>query len=63
MNLDIRMPIGIYFSVVGVVLVVTGLLHPTVGGAVSSDWNLNFYWGIVMFVFGCSFLFLSLQKK
>jgi hypothetical protein len=63
MNLDIRMPIGIYFTGVGFVLVIQGLIHPLAGAEGMSEWNLNLYWGLVMGVFGVIFLVLSRKKR
>jgi membrane protein implicated in regulation of membrane protease activity len=49
MQLDIRLPIGLMFSVLGVLLVVVGLVVP-LGN--SQSLNVNLWWGAVMFFFG-----------
>ena len=49
MQLDIRLPIGLMFSVLGVLLIVVGLIVPQ--GA-SQPLNVNLWWGAVMFLFG-----------
>ncbi|HXI25337.1 MAG TPA: hypothetical protein VNG71_15845 [Pyrinomonadaceae bacterium] len=49
MRLDIRLPIGLMFSVLGILLIVVGLVVPL--GA-SQPLNVNLWWGVVMFLFG-----------
>jgi membrane protein implicated in regulation of membrane protease activity len=49
MQLDIRLPIGLMFAVLGVLLIVVGLVVPP--GA-SQPLNVNLWWGAVMFLFG-----------
>ena len=49
MQLDIRLPIGLMFSVLGVLLIVVGLV---VRQGPSQPLNVNLWWGAVMFVFG-----------
>ena len=50
--LDIRMPIGLLFGLVGLLLVVHGLTSPRELYAVSLGFNVNLLWGGVMAVFG-----------
>lgn len=54
MNLDLRIPMGLMFSLVGVIL--TGFGAATNSNAVlyakSLGFNVNLYWGIVLLVFG-----------
>ena len=49
MQLDIRLPIGLMFSVLGVLLIVVGLVASQ---GVSQPLNVNLWWGAVMFFFG-----------
>lgn len=54
MGLDIRLPIGGMFAVVGLLLVIYGL---ATGGdermyARALGFNINLWWGLVMFAFG-----------
>ena len=49
MQLDIRLPIGLMFSVLGVLLIVVGLIVPL---AASQSLNVNLWWGAVMLFFG-----------
>jgi uncharacterized protein YhhL (DUF1145 family) len=61
MGLDIRWPIGLLFSLVGVMLVVYGFI--TGGDAEtykrSLDINVNLRWGLVLLVFGATMLILA----
>jgi len=50
MGLDIRWPIGIMFTLLGVLLIITGLIHG--GDARSLNININLWWGLVLLVFG-----------
>ena len=67
MNLDIRVPIGTMFSLIGLVLFVYGLL--TSGSDIYAKHalgiNMNLYWGLIMVVFGgLMFIFgLKAQSK
>lgn len=58
MNLDLRLPMGLMFTIVGLIL--TGFGLATLGDpmyARSLDINANLDWGIVLLVFG-SIMFL-----
>ena len=54
MNLDLRIPMGLMFSIIGVIL--TGFGAATNGNAElyarSLGVNANLWWGIVLLVFG-----------
>ena len=53
MNLDLRIPMGLMFTLVGVILFVYG--SATMGSPIyarSLGINANFDWGIVLLVFG-----------
>lgn len=58
MGLDIRWPIGIMFSLVGVLLIVFGAAtgSNTAMYQHSLGININLYWGIVLLVFGALML-------
>jgi hypothetical protein len=52
MGLDIRWPIGLMFSIVGLLLAGYGLVT---GGAIyqcSLGININLIWGVVLLIFG-----------
>lgn len=61
MNFDLRLPIGILFSIYGVLLLGFGLLggDKTIYDR-SLGININLGWGIVMLVFGVAMLFGAL---
>jgi putative Mn2+ efflux pump MntP len=66
MGLDIKIPIGLMFSIFGLILTVLGLI--TAGDTAmyeqSLGYNINLLSGVVMLVFGCYMLFTSrLFKK
>ena len=53
MNLDLRIPMGLMFTLVGLILTVFGMV--TQGSPIyarSLDINANLYWGLVLLVFG-----------
>ena len=59
--LDLRVPTGYYFSIVGLILVAMGAFapeHPAL-----TDSNVNLYCGLVMLAFGLFMLALSRLSK
>jgi hypothetical protein len=52
MGLDIRLPIGGLFTVIGLLLVSYGLLAGKAIYQASLGINVNFWWGLVMLGFG-----------
>jgi hypothetical protein len=53
MNLDLRIPMGLMFTLVGLILTVFGMV--TQGSPIyarSLGINANLYWGMVLLVFG-----------
>jgi hypothetical protein len=57
MTLDIRLPMGLLFTLIGALLMIYGITHgalSTAGGL-----NINAYWGAVLIVFGVSMLLLA----
>jgi hypothetical protein len=59
MGLDIRIPIGLLFSVLALVLIVYGLVSDKMIYARSLGYNVNILWGCVMLIFGVAMLALS----
>jgi len=54
---DLRVPIGLFFSIVGVILLITALTsHST--APIGSE-NVNLYTGLCMLVFGGLMLWLA----
>ena len=60
------MAIGFYIAAIvlifGVTLVMTGLISPDQASEGSLDFNINFWWGIVMVLSGCVILGLTLAS-
>lgn len=65
MGLDIRLPIGMMFTVVGLLLVIYGLA--TGGNAElyrrSQDININLWWGLVLLAFGVIMLVFGVRSR
>ena len=61
MGLDIRWPIGLMFSLVGVMLVIYGFATNSDAELYrrSLDINVNLIWGLVLVVFGGSMLTMA----
>jgi hypothetical protein len=62
---DIRIPIGLMFSILGVLITIFGFV--TMANAEmyqkSLNINVNIIMGILMFVFGVIMLFFAFKKK
>jgi membrane protein implicated in regulation of membrane protease activity len=65
MGLDIRLPIGMMFSLLGALLAIYGLATGSDSGMYSSSLNLNvnLWWGLVLFVFGAVMLVFALRSR
>ena len=61
MKLDLRLPIGMMFSLLGAILVVYGLVSDRAIYARSLGINVNFWWGLVLFAFGAVMLTFALR--
>jgi hypothetical protein len=59
MDLDIRFPIGLLFTILGALLVVYGALSDTAIYARSLGLNINVWWGLAMLVFGLLMAFFG----
>ena len=59
MGMDIRLPIGILFSIFGLMLIAFGMLGDASIYAKSLNININLWWGIVMVLFGVFMLGLA----
>jgi hypothetical protein len=55
MGLDIRWPIGLMFSLIGVLLTIYGAVVKS-DHAISLGININLIWGIILLVFGVGML-------
>jgi hypothetical protein len=63
MGTDIRVPMGLMFSIFGVILIVFGLVSDRAIYARSLGINLNLYWGLLLLAFGGIMLLLGLRRQ
>ena len=63
MRLDIRLPIGLFFTLLGAVLVVYGFLSDPSVYARSLGYNLNVLWGGALLMFGLTSLYLGRRAQ
>lgn len=64
MGLDLRLPLGLMFSVIGLIMLAYGLL--TWGSsqyALSLGLNVNVVWGVAMLVFGSTMFLLAWRSR
>lgn len=62
MGLDIRLPIGLLFVLLGGLLACFGLFGDRTIYHRSLDINVNLWWGLLMFAFGIVLLLLSRRR-
>jgi hypothetical protein len=60
---DLRLPIGLLFTIIGVVLVLYGVAGPADIYARSLGINVNLRWGMVLLVFGAGMLLLARRAR
>jgi len=64
MLFDIRLPIGLIFTIFGIIVSMYGLLtDQALYDQHSFGFNVNLWWGLLMFIFGCSMLIFAFRKK
>jgi len=63
MKLDLRLPIGLMFTIFGVLLTGFGLVSDRAIYAQSLDINVNLWWGLVLMAFGLVMLGLARQGR
>lgn len=62
MTLDIRIPTGLLFAIIGVILVVFGLVSDPQIYERSLGHNVNLWWGLVLVLFGLVNLGLAWRR-
>ena len=63
-DLDVRVPIGELFTMLGVLLTAYGAMEPSaVKGAFTKGGQINMWWGLVMLVFGVLMLLVARPSK
>jgi hypothetical protein len=65
MGLDIRLPIGMMFSLLGVLLTGYGIITGSDSALYQSSLgiNVNLWWGLVLFLFGAVMLGFALKDR
>jgi membrane protein implicated in regulation of membrane protease activity len=61
MNLDLRLPIGLMFTIIGALLTAFGLMSDDAIYARSLGINVNLWWGLVLLAFGLVMLALVIR--
>jgi hypothetical protein len=59
MQIDIRIPLGLMFAIVGLLLAGTGLFGGPAFLPHTSGVNIDLWWGLVMAAFGGAMLWLA----
>ena len=59
MKLDIRLPLGLMFAIIGALLALAGMTRSDEAVGISLGVNINLWWGLVMLCFGAAMLWLS----
>ena len=63
MNLDLRIPIGLMFTIDGILLVGFGLTSDEAIYARSLGTNVNLWWGLVLVAFGLGMLVPAIRPS
>ncbi|HEU4954163.1 MAG TPA: hypothetical protein VFT28_06290 [Gemmatimonadales bacterium] len=63
MTFDLRLPIGLMFTIVGILLTGFGLVSDEAIYARSLGVNVNLWWGLVLVVFGLVMLGLAMRGR
>lgn len=63
MKLDIRLPMGLMFAILGLVLTVYGLMSDRSIYQRSLGINVNLWWGLVLLAFGLAMLALAASAR
>jgi len=62
MGLDIRLPIGLMFTIVGLLLIIAGFVYTDAETLKRSlGINVNLWWGAALIIFGGLMLFFALR--
>jgi hypothetical protein len=64
MGIDIRIPMGVMFGLLGLIITVYGLVSPAqIYEKHSLGININLWWGLVMVAFSASMLLLAFRAR
>ena len=59
---DLRIPIGLFFALIGLILVAVGVISPDARAALTQV-NINLYSGASMLIFGSLMLWLARRRS
>ncbi len=62
MRFDLKTPIGLLFSLYGLLLALYAVFGDQAQYARSLGWNVNAYWGALMLLFGVALLVLGRRR-
>ncbi len=60
--LDLRLPSGVFFALLGLILISLGLISPETRAPLT-EWNVNLYAGAGMLLFGGFLLLLARRRS
>jgi hypothetical protein len=63
MRLDVRIPIGGMFTLIGTIITIYGLVSDKELYERSLGININLWWGLVMFAFGAFMLIMARRSS
>jgi hypothetical protein len=63
MRLDVRIPIGAMFAIIGVLVTIFGLVSDKGIYSRSLNININLWWGLVMLAFGGFMLIMARRSS
>jgi hypothetical protein len=63
MTLDLRLPIGLMFTIFGSLLTAFGLISDKAIYVVSLGINVNLWWGLVLLAFGLVMLAFAIRAR
>jgi len=63
MNFDLRIPLGIMFTIFGLILTATGFFGGAELTKQSLGINMNLWWGLILFLFGVAMFLLALIDR
>ena len=63
MSFDLRLPVGLMFTIFGLILIGVGFLGGPALQEQSLGINMNLWWGLVELVFGALMLFFGWRRR
>ncbi len=63
MRLDIRVPVGALFAIIGALLTIYGILGDDAQYVKSLGYNVNLWWGLALLLFGVVFVYFGARRR